>query len=140
MILIIGKPAEFDEEGLPLRGQTQPYHPGWRLRAFHRGEETLLMEGTYYVCRQVQIACAGQPADAIPDIVARMQKEFSEDLQETAAMDAGATIRIERDTPSMEDTRPTDPPAPAEGGDDTVALPREEMDEMLKRRRKDFRF
>lgn len=135
MILTIGKPAAFDDHGLPVRGQTQPYQNGWRLRAFHRGEETLLLEGTYYICRQVQIACAGKSAEELPAVVERMKDELAQDLQETAALQPAT----EPDLPASAQSAP--PPPPSDGHDEqTVALPKEEIDEMRRRRRKDFRF
>jgi len=66
-MLTIGKRTMFDPSGHAIRGQCLPHTPGWRLRWFEKGVETLLREGTLPECRRVMTACrdAGNAAEAL---------------------------------------------------------------------------
>lgn len=134
MLLVIGKPAEFDEHNLPVRGQCQPYAKGWQLRIFEKGKQEVLYEETYYVCRQIQLECAGKPADEIKAVVKDMHVRLTEDLQETAAIEQQET----RKQASLDDQGSTVVQNPNE--EDTVRYSKDEMDGVLRRRRQDFDF
>ncbi len=65
MMLLIGKPPQFDEHCRPVPGQCRPETDGWQLRIFDRGREEVLAQGTYAACRALQLACAGLSADEV---------------------------------------------------------------------------
>jgi hypothetical protein len=130
MFLTIGKPAEYDQYGHPKRAQCQPYLHNWRLRLFDRGAEEVIFEGTYYLCREIQAACSGMTdLDAIRARAEELLAEHEQDLEETAAVDVPAPGDEEATTPY---------PAGPSTDESTVAIPREEMEERARRRRKDF--
>ena len=66
-MLAIGKQTKFDSGGHAIRGQCLAHTPGWRLRWFEKGVETLLREGTLPECRRAMTACrdAGDAEEAL---------------------------------------------------------------------------
>jgi hypothetical protein len=127
-MLSIGKRPVYDPDGLPEPGQCQPYHRTWCLRHIERGRETFLYEGTYYACREIQIRCAGRPAEVLPKVVEAVKAEFEQDMQETVAMEDTA---VDIETPD-DAGRGSEP--------DTVRLERDRVRPRIKRRRSDFSF
>ena len=62
-MLMIGKPPDYGVDGIPIRGQCQPNVFGWQLRYISNGEETLLCESDYYICREAQERCKNLPLE-----------------------------------------------------------------------------
>lgn len=58
--LVISKFPVFTDEGEIIPGQCEPDTPGWRLRLFEDGTESILMEGTYLLLRRVQKMAFGK--------------------------------------------------------------------------------
>lgn len=84
MILVIGKPAEFNEELLPVRGQCQPQTPGWQLRAFEKGKEIPLYKSTYIICRRLQLQCRGLSLEEMKKKIAEFESTLMDEMEETA--------------------------------------------------------
>jgi len=65
-MLTIGKRTMFDSSGHAARGQCLPHTPGWRLRWFKEGVETVIREGTLPECRRAMAVCrdAGSATEA----------------------------------------------------------------------------
>lgn len=136
-MLVIGKPAEFSPDNMPVRGQCQPHTKGWRLRLVHRGQEEILHEDNYYACRQVQLACQGLPEDEIRQKVREVAAQIPDDLQETQRINTG----------EAEDEEGLPPPPPDAPGDSsgrtpdtraTEVIPQDDMEQMIKKRKKNF--
>ena len=120
MLLTIGKPGQFQDSGLPVRGQCQPYSHDWQLKLFDKGITTILFEGTYYVCRQLQIECKNDnDINKIKESIDRITKEFLDDTQETAVI-----------TDSIPASA-TDDLTKAETG--TIAIDKNEMERIAKK-------
>ncbi|MHC4870453.1 MAG: hypothetical protein ACYTFY_01260 [Planctomycetota bacterium] len=97
-MLTIGKPARFEENGLPIKGQCQPYSHDWQLKYFTKGKCEILFEGTYYICRQLQVECRGLVRiDEIKNKIQRINDEFLDDTQETAVIKDGAILDLTDD-------------------------------------------
>ncbi|MBN1258114.1 MAG: hypothetical protein JXA52_10470 [Planctomycetes bacterium] len=77
MLLTIGKPPEFDEHGLPIRGQCNPRKEGWRLRLIENGKEELLFAGSYETCRKIQDALAGKEADKVRGLISILAEKLA---------------------------------------------------------------
>ena len=137
-MLVIGKPAEFGTDNLPVRGQCQPHTKGWRLRLFHRGQEDLLHTDTYYVCAQIQRSCAGLSTAETQAKARAMAAEFASSLnvQATQKMSPG---RGDGDS-SLLDTVDLQETGGGEGEKPpgTTRIPREEMEREARKRRKGF--
>ena len=136
-MLVIGKPAEFGPDALPVRGQCQPHTKGWRLRFFHRGTEEFLHQDTFYVCAQIQRSCAGLSPEEARTKARAMATEFANSLnvQETQKMAAssGASDSANMDTVDLRDDE-----SEARPGSGTTKIPREEMEREARKRRKGF--
>jgi hypothetical protein len=113
MLFSISKRPQFDENNWPVRGQCQPHTEGWILRFWDKGEEEVLYEGTYYACRNMQVACQGMTdKDEIRQNIKTMTEHSLDDTQETVVIsDPGTTesARILREVvDSFEDRRSLD--------------------------------
>jgi len=125
---VIGKPAEFGSNNLPLRGQCQPHTKGWRLRHFSRGQETLLYEDNYYTCREIQKACAGLSLEEARAKGESVAKSIAVDMQETQQIGQGG--RSAQGYSPMTDETPVDLPtvkAKRRSHQTTEILTRDEM-------------
>ncbi len=135
-MLVIGKPAEFSPDNIPVRGQCQPHTKGWRLRLVHRGQEEILHEDSYYACRQVQLACQGLPEDEIRQKAREIAAQITDDLQETQRINTGEAKDEEGLSP------PPDAPVAGSGRTPdtraTEVIPKNSMEKMPKRRKKNF--
>lgn len=58
-MLTIGKPTAFGRDGMAVPGQYAPDTPGWNLRWFVDGRETLLYTSTLATCRRFMAAIRG---------------------------------------------------------------------------------
>ena len=106
-MLLIGKPAEFDDNGYPVRGQCAPHTKGWRLRLRRKGQaDEILAEDSYYVCRQLQLECIGLDESGLRakvsaflerniDVLETQRMRLPEDASETDTADLG--VRVEGD-------------------------------------------
>ncbi len=55
-MLTISKPTAFSADGLAARGQCNHDSPGWQLRWFAKGEETVTVwQGAFKTCRHLQM-------------------------------------------------------------------------------------
>ncbi len=119
-MLVIGKPCQFDEDNLPVRGQCEPYTDGWQLRFFRDGTAEPLAEDMFVVCRHVQEALAGLPLE---EIRARLPDELRE---------ARERLKATTDVMPAVGDAPTDKYPALRGESDpdagTDILPIEEMD------------
>ncbi len=92
MLITIGKKAQFQESGIPLRGQCQPYNSDWQLKIFEKGKTTVIFEGNYYVCRQLQEKCKNEKdIKKIKRKIKSITKEYMDDTQETAVITTKST-------------------------------------------------
>ena len=78
-MLTIGKAPAFGPDQMAVSGQYDPEMPGWTLRWFHRGAETVLYTGTLPVCCRLMGDCRGFSLDEMRRLVmARQQGETAE--------------------------------------------------------------
>ncbi|MHC4885222.1 MAG: hypothetical protein ACYTGH_09080 [Planctomycetota bacterium] len=144
MLLTIGKATEFGTDDLPIRGQCQPYTKGWSLRIVEEGQEEVLFTDTYHACRQMQMACRGKSTlEEMRAIVHDLKEQLAGDLQETAVFEDQEETQPVMPPDVDEDstlTAPDDPSLEPPQSEDTVHLPKEEMEAILRKRRKDFEF
>ena len=135
MLLAIGKPVQFDSQNLPLRGQTQPQSPDWRLRMIEHGTEEVLYTGTYYACRHIQHQCAELTVSSeIREKVKEIVANLGDEPEDTVVLNPyGEDVSPNFDA---EETRIEMPNPPGEEG--TVAIPRAQMEDMARKRREDL--
>lgn len=118
MILSIGKPARFEENGLPIRGQCQPYSHEWQLKFIDKGKTTILFEGTYYICRQLQIECKDiTDIEALKTKIEEITLEYLDDTQETAVISQSPI----KDTGNFSEEQTS-----------TISIPKNEMEKISK--------
>lgn len=139
-MLVIGKPAAFGSNNLPIRGQCQPHTQDWQLRIVHQGEEEVLLTDTYYACRQVQLQCMGMSDDEIRTFAQQYAAQDSAGNEETQCL---RITRNEADTVLPGDTVPVprsatpETPTPSSGRDaNTEVIPRSELEQQQRQMRK----
>lgn len=118
-MLVIGKPALFGSNNLPVRGQCQPHTQGWQLRIVKQGSEELLMTDTYYACRQVQLQCTGLGEEEIRKLV----KEYGESVDGAGAEETQklTPAELQAASPGEDATGLSSPQRP---GHDTTVISR----------------
>lgn len=117
-MLTVGKPPEFGPDRMVISGQYHPDIPGWRLRWFEKGQETLLFTGTLASCRRLMDACRGLAGlEDVRRLVASREQGETAELQPSPATGMSTEVfppcGVDQGEP---DANPPPPPRKRRGG------------------------